>query len=153
MSTISTQLRNFKELDKEQQNLLFFSIPNDPDVENELKEGHERMEINAVLSLGVHGEEDSYVRISPACTMIVTLIGKNKSSTSCTPLAVCDDVGRKVTFTSTISCILELGPQVRAVYDPAMHHQTGRETERTRGYIRPQSLTMALHEDCTSFSF
>ncbi|EIM86543.1 TBC-domain-containing protein [Stereum hirsutum FP-91666 SS1] len=60
MSTISTQLRNFKELDKEQQNLLFFSIPNDPDVENELKEGHERMEINAVLSLGVHGEEDSY---------------------------------------------------------------------------------------------
>lgn len=83
MSTISTQLRNFKELDKEQQTLLFFSIPNDPDAENELKEGHERMEINAVLSLGVHGEEDSYVRTSPARIMVVALMERIYLTTMC----------------------------------------------------------------------
>ncbi|THH10567.1 hypothetical protein EW146_g8334 [Bondarzewia mesenterica] len=63
MATISTQLRNFKELDKDQQTQLFFSIPHDhikSPGDQGFDEGHESMEINAVLSLGVHGEEDSY---------------------------------------------------------------------------------------------
>ncbi|KAI0048786.1 TBC-domain-containing protein [Auriscalpium vulgare] len=65
MATISTHLRNFKEPDKDEQALLFFSIPStatggpakgapapgdDP----------EKMDINAVLSLGGQSQEDPY---------------------------------------------------------------------------------------------
>lgn len=71
MSTISTQLRNFKEPTKEQLTEIFFSIPpaelqyagSSSPGEEKLphEEPLEKMEINAVLSLGVQGEEDSYV--------------------------------------------------------------------------------------------
>lgn len=68
MATISTQLRNFKEPTKEQLTQLFFSLPSDAPVsENGTPNGNEKgtgevekMEINAVLSLGVQGEEDPY---------------------------------------------------------------------------------------------
>jgi len=72
MSTISTQLRNFKEPTKEQLTEIFFSIPpaelsstsnGGTSVEKLSDEEPDKMEINAVLSLGVQGEEDSYVRI------------------------------------------------------------------------------------------
>ncbi|KAI0358249.1 TBC-domain-containing protein [Trametes cingulata] len=86
MSTISTHLRNFKEPTKDQLTQLFFALPSSVNgassasgsalgggtsakgaagekgeksvgaAESEL----EKMEINAVLSLGVQGEEDSY---------------------------------------------------------------------------------------------
>ncbi|KAI0080218.1 TBC-domain-containing protein [Panus rudis PR-1116 ss-1] len=60
MSTISTQLRNFKEPTKEELNHLFFSLP--PDVRSYDEKGNEqeRMEINAVLSLTTEAEEDPY---------------------------------------------------------------------------------------------
>lgn len=70
MSTISTQLRHFKEPTKDQLTEIFFSIPPaeyakaDPGTPVEKlpnEEPLEKMEINAVLSLGVQGEEDSYV--------------------------------------------------------------------------------------------
>ncbi|TFY76730.1 hypothetical protein EWM64_g7281 [Hericium alpestre] len=64
MATISTQLRNFKEPSKEQQTELFFSIPRNERTKSEKGEfadGQENMEINAVLSLGVQGVEDSYI--------------------------------------------------------------------------------------------
>ena len=64
MSTISTHLRNFKEPTREQLNLLFFSLPVDAEThggEKAVSGELEKMEINAVLSLGVQGEEDSYV--------------------------------------------------------------------------------------------
>ena len=69
MSTISAQLRNFKEPDRDEQSLLFFAIPPSlvKDVgsgQNSPEDGHHRMEINAVLSLATEGAEDSYVRIS-----------------------------------------------------------------------------------------
>lgn len=69
MSTISAQLRNFKEPDRDEQSLLFFAIPpslvKDASIgQNNLEDGHHRMEINAVLSLAAEGAEDSYVRIS-----------------------------------------------------------------------------------------
>jgi hypothetical protein len=60
MVTISTALRNFKEPTKEQLTQIFFSLP--PDVtETKGDQEAEKMDINAVLSLGVHGVEDSYV--------------------------------------------------------------------------------------------
>lgn len=69
MSTISAQLRNFKEPDRDEQSLLFFAIP--PSLvkgvgvgQNNVEDGHHRMEINAVLSLATEGAEDSYVRVS-----------------------------------------------------------------------------------------
>ena len=74
MSTISTQLRNFKEPSKEQLLHLFFSIPvpelpitsppNDGDKHSASDAA--RMDINAVLSFGEHGIEDSYVSLFAA---------------------------------------------------------------------------------------
>jgi hypothetical protein len=66
MSTISTQLRNFKEPSKEQLLHLFFSIPELPitsppdDDDKHSASDAARMDINAVLSFGEHGVEDSY---------------------------------------------------------------------------------------------
>lgn len=65
MSTISTALRNFKEPTKEQLTQIFFSLPATPapngsPSEKAPEEEVEKMDINAVLSLGVQGEEDSY---------------------------------------------------------------------------------------------
>ena len=85
MSTISPHLRNFKEPTKEQLTELFFALPQsvnggvnarggpsggtptngDKEKEKGAPSGSdqdlEKMEINAVLSLGIQGEEDSYV--------------------------------------------------------------------------------------------
>ncbi|PBK98911.1 TBC-domain-containing protein [Armillaria gallica] len=65
MSTISTALRNFKEPTKEQLTEIFFSlpatpVPNGSPPEKAPEEEVEKMDINAVLSLGVQGEEESY---------------------------------------------------------------------------------------------
>ncbi|KAL0570667.1 hypothetical protein V5O48_011291 [Marasmius crinis-equi] len=76
MSTISTALRNFKEPTKEQLTQNFFSLPATPaptsapssptttssskNANAPQEEEIEKMDINAVLSLGVQGEEDSY---------------------------------------------------------------------------------------------
>jgi hypothetical protein len=70
MAMISTQLRNFKEPTRDQLTEIFFSLPSQSSygVETLVAEGPEKMEINAVLSLGVAGEEDSYV--SRYCTPI-----------------------------------------------------------------------------------
>lgn len=66
MSTISTQLRNFKEPTKDQLTHVFFSIPEMPpvplkDTEKQGTGDIEKMEINAILSLGAQEVEDSYV--------------------------------------------------------------------------------------------
>lgn len=64
MATISTQLRNFKEPTREQLNLLFFALP--PEVEHYGREAGagelEKIEVGAILSLGVQGVEEAYVR-------------------------------------------------------------------------------------------
>jgi hypothetical protein len=67
MSTISAQLRNFKEPDRDEQSLLFFAIPprhvkGHGVSQNDAGDGLHKMEINAVLSLAIEGTEDSYVR-------------------------------------------------------------------------------------------
>lgn len=74
MSTISTALRNFKEPTKDELTQIFFSLPWTPaapatgngypkekEKEKPLSQEIEKMDINAVLSLGIQGEEDSYV--------------------------------------------------------------------------------------------
>ncbi|KAJ6580842.1 rab-GTPase-TBC domain-containing protein [Mycena capillaripes] len=63
MSTISTALRNFKEPTKEQLTQIFFSLPSVGSLDGTEKtpaQEVEKMDINAVLSLGVQGEEDAY---------------------------------------------------------------------------------------------
>lgn len=87
MATISTQLRKFKEPTREELTRHFFALPPlgegdaQPQQEGSSKNGaaaatsstngEERgeIEINAVLSLGQEGVEDSYV-----CTCIIILI-------------------------------------------------------------------------------
>jgi hypothetical protein len=64
MAAIAAQLRNFKEPSKDQLTQLFFSLPNIEETTSNSKADQdelESMEINAVLSLGIAGEEDSYV--------------------------------------------------------------------------------------------
>jgi hypothetical protein len=67
MSTISAQLRNFKEPDRDEQSLLFFAIPpvhvkgHGANQDNS-EDGLHKMEINAVLSLAAEGAQDSFVR-------------------------------------------------------------------------------------------
>ncbi|KAG0696010.1 hypothetical protein DFH29DRAFT_991847 [Suillus ampliporus] len=65
MSTISTQLRNFKDPTKDQLTHVFFSIPETPpvplkDTEKQGSGDVEKMEINAILSFGAQEVEDSY---------------------------------------------------------------------------------------------
>ncbi|KAF5359991.1 hypothetical protein D9758_007584 [Tetrapyrgos nigripes] len=64
MSTISTALRNFKEPSKEQLTQNFFSLPQVPPSSSNDglgdEEEVEKMDITAVLSFGVEGEEESY---------------------------------------------------------------------------------------------
>lgn len=103
MATISPQLRNFKEPTKDELTQLFFALPSSSSSFNvkrpddatssgpagNLKGGEkstgphenelEKMEINAVLSLGVQGEEDSYVS-ARACIF--------PPQSSCTPFVV-----------------------------------------------------------------
>jgi TBC1 domain family member 8/9 len=69
MSTISTQLRNFKDPTKDELTEIFFSIPPsnvEPDGPRREKAGAndepQRMEINATLSIGPETDEESYVR-------------------------------------------------------------------------------------------
>ncbi len=82
MATISPHLRNFKEPTKDQLTHLFFALPtavSPPDANGNGANGEkianppeaelEKMEINAVLSLGVQGEEDSYVSALPDSCM------------------------------------------------------------------------------------
>ena len=68
MTTISTQLRTFKEPTKDQLTQTFFSIPSLTWLygEQPLPEDLEKMEISAVLSL-VNGDEDSYVSGGVVC--------------------------------------------------------------------------------------
>lgn len=69
MSTISTALRSFKEPTKEQLTQIFFSLPSVGSLDGTEKtsEQHvEKMDINAVLSYGVQGVEDSYVSVELA---------------------------------------------------------------------------------------
>lgn len=64
MATISTALRNFKEPTRDQLTQAFFSIPvSTTHNASGSEEDVDKMEINAVLSLGEQGVEDSYVRL------------------------------------------------------------------------------------------
>lgn len=66
MSTISAQLRNLKEPDRDEQSLLFFAIPPNSvkavggATQNSVEDVHQKVEINAVLSLAADGAEDPY---------------------------------------------------------------------------------------------
>jgi hypothetical protein len=79
MSTITAQLRNLKEPDRDEQSLLFFAIP--PNIiikgveanQNIVEDGHHKIEINAVLSLAADGAEDPYVR-TPLSWVAVTRV-------------------------------------------------------------------------------
>ena len=98
MATISPHLRNFKEPTKDQLTQLFFALPSSSGSVNGSDSGAangspspsgpsgkgeknastspqetelEKMEINAVLSLGVQGEEDSYVSASFVHAVVV----------------------------------------------------------------------------------
>ncbi len=74
MTTISAQLRNFKEPDRDEQSLLFFSIPpshvkGSGVSQNNAEDDFHKMEINAVLSLAAEGTEDTYVRTAQLLTI------------------------------------------------------------------------------------
>ena len=84
MATISTALRKFQEPSRDDLTRLFFALPSEEPETGTSSNGNgeksavskagtpdERgeMEINAVLSLGEEGIEDSYVRAKSCCSM------------------------------------------------------------------------------------
>jgi len=72
MATISTHLRNFKELTKDQAQRHFFGLPLEPSKEDIGSTEH-KFEINAVLMLN-EGQEDSYVWLEHphfVCSMLI----------------------------------------------------------------------------------
>src|ERR1700761_526396 len=86
MSTISAQLRNLKEPDRDEQSLLFFAIPpssikaigaTQSSVEDV------KVEINAVLSLAADGAEDPYVRTLSSWVAVTRVKGGKFRMESC----------------------------------------------------------------------
>ena len=62
MAAIASQLRNYKEPGKDQLTHLFFALPSaDGEPLDPAYANLEPLDINAVLSLGAPGQEDSYV--------------------------------------------------------------------------------------------
>lgn len=62
MAAIASQLRNYREPDKEQLTHLFFALPGADGTPPDASHANlESLDINAVLSLGAPGQEDSYV--------------------------------------------------------------------------------------------
>ena len=62
MAAIASQLRNYKEPGKEQLTHLFFALPGaDGKLVDTSYANLEPLDVNAVLSLGAPGQEDSYV--------------------------------------------------------------------------------------------
>lgn len=62
MAAIASQLRNYREPDKDQLTHLFFALPGADGTPRDASYANlEPLDINAVLSLGAPGQEDSYV--------------------------------------------------------------------------------------------
>lgn len=135
MSTISTQLRHFKEPTKDELTEIFFSVP--PAALNAPRSGSatpsetlpgeeqlEKMEINAVLSMGVQGQEDSYVSHLPALAFAVQGLTSRK--------------GRKAVPAPAVSRVRVARPQKRALHDPAVDDPARGAVKCTRGDIRAQ---------------
>jgi len=140
MSTISAQLRNFKDPDRDEQSLLFFAIP--PSLlkgvsigQNSVEDGHHKMEINAVLSLATEGAEDPYVRVSHDFGPMPSRVANRKN------------LGWKVTSRPTLPRIRQRRQKVCPVHDPPMHGSESRTFEYSCRCLRAQSLTVAWHED------
>ena len=94
MAIISTALRTFKEPTKDELTEMFFSIPPRKDAlasmsekARQEEEDVEKMDINAVLSLGTPGEEDSYVSAPmPMQYRVLTCeVDRLVNCTLCTP--------------------------------------------------------------------
>lgn len=140
MSTISTALRNFKEPTKEQLTQNFFSLSGAvfSDASAEKSQEIEKMDINAVLSLGVEGVEDSYVRECAIVTVkwrnLLMLMGPYM-------------LGWQIVSDATVSDLHLARPQIRQIHLTIMHHPPSRAAECPRGDICTQSLLMARNED------
>lgn len=144
MATISTALRNFKEPTKDQLTHTFFSLPfiSPPNgTEKHPNEEVDQMDINAVLSLGLQEEEDSYVRPIPGTVSVAVIYG------------VVIMAGWKAIYNASLSCFLVSRSKVCTVYNPAVHYQEGRTTECTSGDICIKPLDVAWLKNCASPSF
>jgi hypothetical protein len=141
MSTISAQLRNFKEPDRDEQSLLFFAVPPGyvkavGTALNSPEDGHHRMEINAVLTLAAEGAEDSYVRIPQLVTLHVACYYRR-------------NLGRKASSHPALFRICQPRQKVCTVHHPSMHSSESRTFECPCWYLCAQSLIVAWHEDST----
>jgi len=121
MATISTALRDFKEPTKDELAQIFFSLP----VSSTEKgwagvQSGEKMEINAVLSLG-DAIEDSYVRFTFLAWSII-------SQLTC--------LGWQIVHHGTVSVLLVSGQEVSAFYDTTRNDQTRGTPQRARWSIR-----------------
>lgn len=138
MAAIASQLRNYKEPGKEQLTHLFFALPSadgkpaDPSYAN-----LESLDVNAVLSLGAPGQEDSYVSAasdlpfsqSPSLTRGPTLVG-----------------GETISI-SAVSHFCVTGSQIRTVQHSPFCHPESREAQRSSRNLCAQFHPMARYQD------
>lgn len=168
MATISTALRNFKEPTKEHLTQTFFSIPPVPPMVGAKvnpQEEVEKMDINAVLSLGVAGEEDSYVchfclsiQMSPRLLRAIVALVRGDCydvvrarriafrGRRCTRVLMLD-VGRKTVYRATLPQLRLIGPQVGPFHHTSLHHPACRAPECTCWNICTQPVHMARYEN------
>jgi hypothetical protein len=118
MTIISTQLRTFKEPTKDQLTELFFSLPSQHShhVDETLGDDVEKMEINAVLSLGVVGEEDSYVSNGYRLNFEVGLTKNHEW------------IGGETIFDSAIPCVFVPRSKVRQIHNHPLDYSSSGET-------------------------
>ena len=103
---------------------IFFSLPSSESL-SKIEHGDdkqaEKMDINAVTSLGVQGIEDSYV----SCGMYRRFLSRPDV-----------DLGRETVFDSPISRFCFVRQEIYAVHDTLIDNTKSREVECTSCYLR-----------------
>jgi len=130
MSTISAQLRKFKEPGNEQPLLFFAVLPSHAKGMASVNtgDGLHKMEINAVLSLATEGAEDSYVRTTQPWPLGRVMLTEEY---------------RRESYISPLCISLLPRQKVCPVHDPTVHAMKGRAIEHPCWCLCTQSFNVA----------
>lgn len=138
MAAIASQLRNYKEPGKEQLTHLFFALPGaDGKSLDETHANLESLDINAVLSLGAPGQEDSYVSVASV------LLFSQSSRLTCGSISA----GGKTLSTPAVPHFRLVGSQIHEVQHPAFCNSESREAQRSSWHLCAQLHPMARYQD------
>ena len=138
MAAIASQLRNYKEPGKEQLTHLFFALPGaDGKPPDECHANLESLDINAVLSLGAPGQEDSYVSAESRLPF------SQSTQLICGPM----HPGGKTLSTPAVPHLRLVGSQIHEVQHPTFCNSEGGEAQRSSWHLCAQLHPMARYQD------